>query len=48
MDITQCEVFYFFVRKFYILKDTENEKLDTKTDEGIFLGYSNKEKLTCA
>ena len=28
----------------YILKDTRNGKLDAKSDEGIFLGYSTRSK----
>lgn len=28
----------------YILKDVRKEKLETKSEEGIFLGYSNKRK----
>ena len=30
--------------KFYILKDSRNGKFDAKSDEGIFLGYSNRSK----
>ena len=33
-----------FGRKFYILKETKKGKFDVKSDEGIFLGYSNKSK----
>ena len=36
--------FKVFGRKFYILKDNRNGKTDTKSDEGIFLGYSTKRK----
>ena len=28
----------------YLLKDSRNGKLDAKSDEGIFLGYSTKSK----
>ena len=31
-------------RKCYILKDNRNGKLDAKSDEGIFLGYSTNRK----
>ena len=39
-------VYYFniFGRKIYILKETRKGKFDAKSDEGIFLGYSNKIK----
>ena len=30
--------------KYYILKESRNEKFDTKSDEGIFLGYSTRSK----
>ena len=36
--------FKVFGRKCYILKDNRNEKIDAKSDEGIFLGYSTKIK----
>lgn len=36
--------FKVFGRKCYILKDNRNGKLDSKSDEGIFLGYSTKRK----
>ena len=36
--------FKVFGRKCYILKDAINGKLDAKSDEGIFLGYSTKRK----
>ena len=36
--------FKVFGSKFYILKDNRNGKLDAKSDEGIFLGYSTKSK----
>ena len=36
--------FKVFGSKCYILKDIRKGKLDTKSDEGIFLGYSNKSK----
>ena len=36
--------FKVFVRKFYILKDFRNGKLDAKSEEGIFLGYSTRSK----
>ena len=36
--------FKVFGRKFYILKDSRNGKLDAKSDEGIFLGYFSKRK----
>ena len=36
--------FKFFWRKYYILKDNRNGKLDAKSDECIFLGYSTKRK----
>ena len=36
--------FKLFGRKCYILKDNRNGKLDTKSDESIFLGYSTKRK----
>lgn len=31
-------------RKFYIKKDEQNGILDSKSDEGIFLGYSTRSK----
>ena len=36
--------FKVFWWKCYILKDNRNEKLDAKSDKGIFLGYSTKKK----
>lgn len=36
--------FKVFGRKYYILKDARKGKLDAKSDEGIFLGYSTKRK----
>ena len=36
--------FKVFGRKCYILKDTRNDKFDAKSDEGIFLGYSTRNK----
>ena len=36
--------FKVFGRKCYRLKDNRNGKLDAKSDEGIFLGYSTKRK----
>ena len=36
--------FKVFGSKYYILKDKKNVKLDAKSDEGIFLGYSTKSK----
>ena len=36
--------FKIFGSKFYIFKDNRNRKLDVKSDEGIFLGYSTKSK----
>ena len=33
-----------FGSKYYILKDNANGKLDAKSDEDIFLGYSTKRK----
>ena len=33
-----------FGSKCYILKESRKGKFDVKTDEGIFLGYSNKSK----
>ena len=36
--------FKIFGSKCYILKDNRNGKLDAKSDEGIFLGYSTKGK----
>ena len=39
-------VFYFkvFGSKCYISKEPRKGKIDVKSDEGIFLGYSNKSK----
>ena len=36
--------FKVFGRKCYILKDARKGKLDAKSDECIFLGYSTKNK----
>ena len=36
--------FKVFGRKCYIFKDNRNGKIDAKSDEGIFLGYSTKSK----
>ena len=36
--------FKIFRSECYILKDVRNGKLDVKSDEGIFLGYSSKSK----
>ena len=36
--------FKVFGSKFYILKDFRNGKLDVKSEEGIFLGYSTRSK----
>ena len=36
--------FKVFGRKCYILKDFRNGKLDAKSEEGIFLGYSTRSK----
>ena len=36
--------FKLFGCKCYILKESKNEKFDTKSDEGIFLGYSTISK----
>src|SRR5271156_6594925 len=36
--------FIIFGSQCYILKDDRNGKLDSKSDEGIFLGYSTKSK----
>ena len=36
--------FKVFGRKCYILKDVRNGKLDTKSEEGIVLGYSTRIK----
>ena len=36
--------FKVFGRKCYILKDVRNGKLDAKSEEGIFLGYSTRIK----
>ena len=36
--------FKVFGSKCYILKDFRNGKLDTKSEEGIFLGYSTRSK----
>ena len=36
--------FKVFGSKCYILKDAMKVKLDAKSDEGIFLGYSTKSK----
>lgn len=36
--------FKIFGSKCFILKDERNGKFDSKGDEGIFLGYSNKSK----
>ena len=36
--------FTIFGSKYYILKDNRNGKLDAKSDEAIFLGYSTKSK----
>ena len=36
--------FKVFGSKCYIIKDTRNGKFDTKSDEGIFLGYSTRSK----
>ena len=36
--------FNIFRSKCYIFKDNRNQKLDAKSDEGIFLGYSTKSK----
>lgn len=36
--------FKIFGRKFYILKDNRNRRLDAKSDEGRFLGQSTKSK----
>ena len=36
--------FKVFGRKCYILKDVRNGKLDAKSEEGIFLGYSIRSK----
>ena len=36
--------FKIFGSKCYILKDNRNGKLDAKSDEGMFLGYSTKSK----
>ena len=33
-----------FGRKCYILKDVRNGKLDAKSEEGIFPGYSTRSK----
>ena len=38
------KIFKVFGRKCYILKDFRNGKLDTKSEEGIFLGYSTRSK----
>jgi hypothetical protein len=32
------------LKKIYILKDTRKGKLDGKSGEGIFIGYSTKKK----
>ena len=42
----QPNVKYFkvFGKKCYILKDFRNGKLDAKSEEGIFLGYSTRSK----
>ena len=43
--LTHClKQFKVFVSKCYILKDFKNGKLDAKSDEGIFLGYSTRSK----
>ena len=34
----------FLEEKCYILKDNRNHKLDAKSEEGIFLGYSTRSK----
>ena len=36
--------FKVFGNKYYILKDFRNGKLDAKSEEGIFLGYSTRGK----
>ena len=36
--------FKVFGRKWYILKDFRNGRLDAKSEEGIFLGYSTRSK----
>ena len=36
--------FKIFGSQCYVLKDQRNGKLDAKSDEGIFLGYSTKRK----
>ena len=36
--------FKIFGCKFYILKDSRNEKFDGKSEEGIFLSYSTRRK----
>ena len=36
--------FKVFGSKCYILKDVRNGKLDAKSEEGIFLGYSTRSK----
>ena len=36
--------FKVFGSKCYILKDFRNDKLDAKSEEGIFLGYSTRSK----
>ena len=36
--------FKVFGSKYYILKNTRDIKFDTKSDEGIFLGYATRSK----
>ena len=36
--------FKLFGSEYYILKETRKGNFDVKSDEGIFLGYSNKRK----
>ena len=36
--------FKVFGSKCYILKDNKNCKIDSKSEEGIFLGYSTRSK----
>ena len=39
------KIFYIFWKKFYIKRDDDNlGKFDSRTDEGIFLGYSSTRK----
>ena len=40
----KVKYFKVFGRKCYILKDFRSGKLDAKSEEGIFLGYSTRSK----